>query len=144
MYDLDAVPRDSFDADNKIDQRQVIDAAEERQVAYEGTIRNMTECKLFSMILESDTAQCFNCLHPAWRANQEKDKQETIEAIKHAVNEEAPYNIQGYLDEFGQWLMTEASMLLSQVGKLREDKRKLELCAHCFIRRDLTPLITIG
>ena len=32
-----------------------------------------------------------------------------------------------YLDEFSRSLATEVRMLLSEVGKLREDKRNLEL-----------------
>lgn len=52
---------------------------------------------------------------------------ETIEAVKATANEQVPYNVQGYLDEFSRSLATEVRMLLSEVGKLREDKRNLEL-----------------
>ena len=62
----------------------------------------------------------------AWRADCEWHKNETIEAVKATANEQIPYNVQGYLDEFSRSLATEVRMLLSEVGKLREDKRNLE------------------
>ena len=67
-----------------------------------------------------------NDLLSAWRADCEQRKAETIEAVKATANEQIPYNVQGYLDEFSRSLATEVRMLLSEVGKLREDKRNLE------------------
>ncbi|KAI0657507.1 hypothetical protein C8Q70DRAFT_1073905 [Cubamyces menziesii] len=89
----------------RANQRAALDAIEQQRVAYEGTIRDMAE---------------------AWRADCEQRKQETIEAVKATANEQVPYNVQGYLDEFSRSLATEVRMLLSEVGKLREDKRNLE------------------
>ncbi|KAL7284724.1 LOW QUALITY PROTEIN: hypothetical protein ACG7TL_002030 [Trametes sanguinea] len=89
----------------RANQRAALDAIEEQRAAYEGTIRDMAE---------------------AWRADCEQRKQETIEAVKATANEQVPYNVQGYLDEFSRSLATEVRMLLSEVGKLREDKRNLE------------------
>ncbi|CDO77429.1 hypothetical protein BN946_scf184857.g36 [Trametes cinnabarina] len=89
----------------RANQRAALDAIEEQRVAYEGTIRDMAD---------------------AWRADCEQRKQETIEAVKATANEQVPYNVQGYLDEFSRSLATEVRMLLSEVGKLREDKRNLE------------------
>ncbi|KAI0752741.1 hypothetical protein C8Q80DRAFT_472567 [Daedaleopsis nitida] len=86
-------------------QRAALDAIEQQRLAYEGTIREMAE---------------------GWRADCEQRKQETIDAVKATANEQVPYNVQGYLDEFSRSLATEVRMLLSEVGKLREDKRNLE------------------
>ncbi|KAI0698973.1 hypothetical protein C8T65DRAFT_581645 [Cerioporus squamosus] len=86
-------------------QRAALDAIEAQRAAYEETIRQMAE---------------------GWRADCEQHKQETIEAVKATANEQVPYNVQGYLDEFSRSLATEVRMLLSEVGKLREDKRNLE------------------
>ncbi|KAI9060094.1 hypothetical protein FKP32DRAFT_1595832 [Trametes sanguinea] len=86
-------------------QRAALEAIEQQRAAYEGTIQSMAE---------------------TWRADCEQRKQETIEAVKATANEQVPYNVQGYLDEFSRSLATEVRMLLSEVGKLREDKRNLE------------------
>ncbi|PIL29104.1 hypothetical protein GSI_09152 [Ganoderma sinense ZZ0214-1] len=86
-------------------QLQALNSIEQQRIVSEETIREMTE---------------------AWRANHEQQKTEIIEAVKAAANEQVPYNIQGYLDEFSRSLATEVRMLLSEVGKLREDKRNLE------------------
>ena len=66
---------------------------------------------------------------------------ETIEAVKATANEQVPYNVQGYLDEFSRSLATEVRMLLSEVGKLREDKRNLELWVLYYMHCDL--LLTV-
>ncbi|KAH9927913.1 uncharacterized protein BXZ73DRAFT_90629 [Epithele typhae] len=86
-------------------QQEALEAIQQQREAYEGTIQNMAE---------------------AWRADCEQRKQETIDAVKATANEQIPYNVQGYLDEFSRSLATEVRMLLSEVGKLREDKRNLE------------------
>ncbi|RDX52641.1 hypothetical protein OH76DRAFT_1554302 [Lentinus brumalis] len=86
-------------------QRAALDAIEAQRVAYEETIRQMAE---------------------GWRADCEQHKQETIDAVKATAHEQVPYNVQGYLEEFSRSLATEVRMLLSEVGKLREDKRNLE------------------
>ncbi|KAJ2996148.1 hypothetical protein NUW54_g7273 [Trametes sanguinea] len=89
----------------RANQRAALEAIEQQRAAYEGTIQSMAE---------------------TWRADCEQRKQETIEAVKATANEQVPYNVQGYLDEFSRSLATEVRMLLSEVGKLREDKRNLE------------------
>ena len=50
---------------------------------------------------------------------------------------QVPFNIQGYLNEFSRSLTSEVRSLLSEVGKLREDKRNLELCVMYPRRRDM-------
>ena len=70
---------------------------------------------------------CFLTPHPALRTDCEKHKAETLEAIKSMAGMQVPFNIQGYLNEFSRSLTSEVRSLLSEVGKLREDKRNLEL-----------------
>ncbi|EJF61726.1 hypothetical protein DICSQDRAFT_169744 [Dichomitus squalens LYAD-421 SS1] len=105
MMNSHATAKDELLAEMRDNQRQALDAIEQQRIAYEGTIREMAE---------------------AWRADCERHKNETIEAVKATANEQIPYNVQGYLDEFSRSLATEVRMLLSEVGKLREDKRNLE------------------
>ncbi|KAI1786929.1 hypothetical protein LXA43DRAFT_897130 [Ganoderma leucocontextum] len=105
MMNANVASKDELLAEMRENQRQALDAIEQQRIAYEGTIREMAE---------------------AWRADCEQRKMETIEAVKATANEQIPYNVQGYLDEFSRSLATEVRMLLSEVGKLREDKRNLE------------------
>ncbi|KAI0772886.1 hypothetical protein BD413DRAFT_603742 [Trametes elegans] len=105
MLAAQAQSKEELVEEMRANQRAALDAIEQQRVAYEGTIRDMAE---------------------AWRADCEQRKQETIEAVKATANEQVPYNVQGYLDEFSRSLATEVRMLLSEVGKLREDKRNLE------------------
>ncbi|KAL1745947.1 hypothetical protein HDZ31DRAFT_62614 [Schizophyllum fasciatum] len=50
----------------------------------------------------------------------------TIEAVKQMAQEQVPFNVQGYLDEFSRALASEVRMLLGEVGKLREERRGLQ------------------
>ncbi|KAJ4496016.1 hypothetical protein C8J55DRAFT_414638, partial [Lentinula edodes] len=47
-------------------------------------------------------------------------------AVRETANEQVPYNIQGYLDEFSKALASEVRILLGEVGKLREERRALQ------------------
>ncbi|RXW16930.1 hypothetical protein EST38_g8920 [Candolleomyces aberdarensis] len=61
-----------------------------------------------------------------WRAISAQNQEETINAVKSTAQEQVPYNVQGYLNEFSKALATEVRMLLGEVGKLREDRRALQ------------------
>ena len=72
-----------------------------------------------------------------------RNREETMAAIRETANEQVPYNVQGvsrlspavptpthyeqYLDEFSKSLANEVRMLLNEVGKLREEKRSVQL-----------------
>ena len=78
-----------------------------------------------------------------------RNREETLAAIRETANEQVPYNVQGvcrssltvptqltvptpthyeqYLDEFSKSLANEVRMLLNEVGKLREEKRNVQL-----------------
>ncbi|KAF8137629.1 hypothetical protein EV363DRAFT_1318503 [Boletus edulis] len=55
-----------------------------------------------------------------------RQHEETINAVRATANEQVPYNIQGYLDEFSKALATEVRMLLGEVGKLHEERLSIQ------------------
>ncbi|KIK92903.1 hypothetical protein PAXRUDRAFT_146272 [Paxillus rubicundulus Ve08.2h10] len=61
-----------------------------------------------------------------WRTDSIRQHEETISAVRATANEQVPYNVQGYLDEFSKALATEVRMLLGEVGKLREERRNIQ------------------
>ncbi|ESK83171.1 hypothetical protein Moror_14980, partial [Moniliophthora roreri MCA 2997] len=61
-----------------------------------------------------------------WRADCERHHQETLDAVRETADEQVPFNIQGYLDDFSKALATEVRILLGEVGKLREERRGLQ------------------
>jgi hypothetical protein len=80
----------------------------------------------------------------SWRNDSARNREETLAAIRETANEQVPYNVQGvscysvrrpcvsshskqYLDEFSKSLANEVRMLLNEVGKLREEKRNVQL-----------------
>ncbi|KAG9313810.1 hypothetical protein JVU11DRAFT_6171 [Chiua virens] len=67
-----------------------------------------------------------NALSDSWRADSNRQHQDTLNAVRATANEQVPYNVQGYLDEFSKALATEVRMLLGEVGKLREERRNIQ------------------
>ncbi|KAI4526514.1 hypothetical protein EV122DRAFT_207464, partial [Schizophyllum commune] len=61
-----------------------------------------------------------------FRADADRQHETTIEAVKQMAQEQVPFNVQGYLDEFSRALASEVRMLLGEVGKLREERRGLQ------------------
>ncbi|KAE9398725.1 hypothetical protein BT96DRAFT_821573, partial [Gymnopus androsaceus JB14] len=61
-----------------------------------------------------------------WRNEYEQSHAEIINAVRETANEQVPYNIQGYLDEFSKALASEVRILVGEVGKLREERRYLQ------------------
>ncbi|KAF9255250.1 hypothetical protein L218DRAFT_884584 [Marasmius fiardii PR-910] len=61
-----------------------------------------------------------------WREDCERHHHETLEAVRSTADEQIPFNVQGYLDEFSKALATEVRILLGEVGKLREERRGLQ------------------
>ncbi|KAF9011887.1 hypothetical protein BDQ17DRAFT_794534 [Cyathus striatus] len=66
-------------------------------------------------------------LSESWRADCERHHKETLDAVRQTAQEQVPFNVQGYLDEFSKALASEVRMLLGEVGKLREERRALQL-----------------
>ncbi|KDR74957.1 hypothetical protein GALMADRAFT_570107 [Galerina marginata CBS 339.88] len=74
----------------------------------------------------AEQRELLTSLSESWRADCERHHHETIEAVKSTANEQVPFNVQGYLDEFSRALATEVRMLLGEVGKIREERRALQ------------------
>ncbi|GJJ16140.1 hypothetical protein Clacol_010420 [Clathrus columnatus] len=60
------------------------------------------------------------------KADCEGHHKDTLDTIKSTAQEQIPFNVQGYLDQFSQALAGEVRMLLGEVGKLREEKRNIQ------------------
>ncbi|KAK7049981.1 hypothetical protein VNI00_005412 [Paramarasmius palmivorus] len=65
-------------------------------------------------------------LSQEWRDDCERHHRETLDAVRETADEQVPFNIQGYLDDFSKALATEVRILLGEVGKLREERRGLQ------------------
>lgn len=65
-------------------------------------------------------------LSSGWRADSKRHQEEIIDAIRSTANEQVPFNVQGYLDEFSKALAIEVRTLLNEVGRIREEKRALQ------------------
>ncbi|KAF8556599.1 hypothetical protein OG21DRAFT_1482945 [Imleria badia] len=74
----------------------------------------------------AEQRELLNALSDSWRADSNRQHEETISAVRATANEQVPYNVQGYLDEFSKALATEVRMLLGEVGKLREERRNIQ------------------
>ncbi|EJU01436.1 hypothetical protein DACRYDRAFT_22576 [Dacryopinax primogenitus] len=67
-----------------------------------------------------------NQMQEAWRADADRRHFETLEAVRETANQQIPFNVQTYLNDFSKALAAEVRMLLSEVGKLREERRNLQ------------------
>ncbi|KAF9224785.1 hypothetical protein BS17DRAFT_731403 [Gyrodon lividus] len=74
----------------------------------------------------AEQRELLNTVSDNWRADSNRQHEETISAVRATANEQVPYNVQGYLDEFSKALATEVRMLLGEVGKLREERRNIQ------------------
>ncbi|KAI9460678.1 hypothetical protein HD554DRAFT_2176531 [Boletus coccyginus] len=74
----------------------------------------------------AEQRELLNAVSENWRVDSNRQHQETISAVRATANEQVPYNVQGYLDEFSKALATEVRMLLGEVGKLREERRNIQ------------------
>ncbi|KZT43367.1 hypothetical protein SISSUDRAFT_978611, partial [Sistotremastrum suecicum HHB10207 ss-3] len=61
-----------------------------------------------------------------WRTDSLKNHEATLEAVRQTAQEQVPFNVQKYLDEFSRALASEVRMLLDEVGKLREERRTMQ------------------
>ncbi|KZO99079.1 hypothetical protein CALVIDRAFT_561485 [Calocera viscosa TUFC12733] len=65
-------------------------------------------------------------MQEAWRADADQRHFQTLEAVRETANQQIPFNVQTYLNDFSKALAAEVRMLLSEVGKLREERRSLQ------------------
>jgi hypothetical protein len=73
----------------------------------------------------SEANDISSCLITGLRAEGMQRHEDTLNAVRAAAQEQVHFNVQGYLDDFSKTLAAEVRMLLSEVGKLREDRRAL-------------------
>ncbi|KAI0943617.1 hypothetical protein AcW1_002739 [Taiwanofungus camphoratus] len=69
----------------------------------------------------------------SWRADCARQHEQTLEAVRATAEDRVSFNIQAYLDDFSRSLATEVRVLLSEVGKLREEKRNLQFELGCLL-----------
>ncbi|KAJ7291224.1 hypothetical protein C8J57DRAFT_1044474 [Mycena rebaudengoi] len=74
----------------------------------------------------AEQRELLTSLSESWRADCARHHEETIAAVRQTAQEQVPFNVQGYLDEFSKALASEVRMLLGEVGKLREERRALQ------------------
>ncbi|KAL4251010.1 hypothetical protein ABKN59_006567 [Abortiporus biennis] len=60
------------------------------------------------------------------RADISRLQDEMLNAIRASANEQVPFNVKTYLDEFSKALASEVRMLLVEVGQLREQRKALQ------------------
>ncbi|KZT54466.1 hypothetical protein CALCODRAFT_485514 [Calocera cornea HHB12733] len=65
-------------------------------------------------------------MQETWRADADQRQFQTLEAVRETANQQIPFNVQTYLNDFSKALAAEVRMLLSEVGKLREERRSLQ------------------
>ncbi|KAI0290779.1 hypothetical protein BC826DRAFT_1025162 [Russula brevipes] len=70
--------------------------------------------------------ELFRALTDSLREETESRHAEVIDTVRSTANEQVPFNVQGYLNEFTKSMATEVRMLLGEVGKLREERRNIQ------------------
>ncbi|KAF8180094.1 hypothetical protein BJ912DRAFT_855396, partial [Pholiota molesta] len=109
--------------DMEVDRQQ---AQDERRHSKDGM------CHVTLVIIEdlqrqnAEQRELLQQFSESWRADCERHHLETMEVVRSTANEQVPFNVQGYLDEFSRALATEVRMLLGEVGKIREERRALQ------------------
>ncbi|KAJ3482018.1 hypothetical protein NLI96_g7278 [Meripilus lineatus] len=61
-----------------------------------------------------------------FRTDSARQHEDTINAVRATAQEQVPFNVRGYLDDFSRSLAAEVRLLLAEVGKLHEKKRGLQ------------------
>ncbi|KAH7904706.1 hypothetical protein BJ138DRAFT_1018746 [Hygrophoropsis aurantiaca] len=74
----------------------------------------------------AEQRELLDALSESWRVDSNRQHEETINAVRATAQEQVPFNVQGYLDEFSKALASEVRMLLGEVGKLREERRNIQ------------------
>ncbi|KAF8958935.1 hypothetical protein BDZ97DRAFT_1761747 [Flammula alnicola] len=115
LHDMVQNIYDGMEADRERSQQDRRDSKEALEKIIEDLQRQNAEQR-----------ELLQSLSESWRADCEKHHLETIEAVRSTANEQVPFNVQGYLDEFSRALATEVRMLLGEVGKIREERRALQ------------------
>ncbi|KAI0692709.1 hypothetical protein BC835DRAFT_31457 [Cytidiella melzeri] len=70
--------------------------------------------------------QLFAELAEGLRADSQRHLEEILGAVRSTAQEQVPFNISGYLDEFSKTLAKEVRQLLTEVNELVENKTRLQ------------------
>lgn len=74
----------------------------------------------------AEQRELLKALSETWHANNQRQHVELTSVARTTASEQAPYNVQGHLDESRKALAIEVRMLLGEVGKLREERRAIQ------------------
>ncbi|KAI5994168.1 hypothetical protein EDD15DRAFT_844850 [Pisolithus albus] len=74
----------------------------------------------------AEQRELLHALSETWRTDNQRQHEESIDTIRATANEQVPYNVQEYLDEFSKALAIDVRMLLGEVGKLREERSAIQ------------------
>ncbi|KAH9975604.1 hypothetical protein BJV74DRAFT_862802 [Russula compacta] len=109
--------------------QSVLDCREEEKARYEEERRDAAERHSTQDVLNEiqRLRELFETSAHSWREETEKHHRELLDTVLSTTNVQVPSNMQEYLDEFIKSLAIEVRTLLSEVGKLREERRTLQL-----------------
>ncbi|KAN0094707.1 hypothetical protein V8E55_002994 [Tylopilus felleus] len=99
---------------------------EERRQASEGKLGIDQVMQELLQRQNTEQKDLFSTLSEGWRSDNNRQHQETIDAIRATANDQVPFNVQGYLEEFSRAAVSEIRILLGEVGKLREEHRSIQ------------------
>ncbi|KAH9993287.1 hypothetical protein BJV74DRAFT_884401 [Russula compacta] len=109
--------------------QSVLDCCEEEKARYEEEQRAAAERPSTQDVLDElqRLRELFETLTNSWHEETERHHRELLDTVQSTANVQVPFNVQGYLDEFSKSLASEVRMLLGEVGKLREERRTIQL-----------------
>lgn len=109
-------------------EEMVNECREEQKADKEATAGKPGPEQIIEQLKEQNHEQqeLLRSLSETWMADCARHHQETVDAVRQTANEQVPFNVQGYLDEFSKALASEVRILLGEVGKLREERRGLQ------------------
>jgi len=103
-----------------------------------GPSLGIIDCKLkklynHSLKQNAELRELFQTFAETWQADCGRQNEELLNAVRATAQEQVPFNVQGYLDEFSKSLAAEVRMLLGEVGRLREERRALQYELGCLM-----------
>ncbi|GJE86397.1 hypothetical protein PsYK624_024770 [Phanerochaete sordida] len=104
---------------DEVRQRQAEREAEAEKPGIESIVQQLSEenARLHALLRE---------LSDGWRAETSRQHDDLINAVRSTAQEQVPFNISGYLDEFSKTLAKEVRQLLTEVGELATRKSSLQ------------------
>ncbi|KIJ39337.1 hypothetical protein M422DRAFT_257949 [Sphaerobolus stellatus SS14] len=91
-------------------------------IAQNDAIRNEVVEHRVSLEGKPAEARAFRVIVIDSRRLAQKQHEDILQAVTFTANQQIPFNVQKYLDDFSKALSDEVKMLLAEVGNLREEK----------------------